>query len=361
MKTNFNLTLQEIFFFLILVLLSAAFFNIISPFIADLFITIILVILFKRPYRFFQRKFKKRPSAAALMTVMFAAFSIILPLFLVGLMVSHEATTDYSLLMKKWPEIEKNLTQENVQNYLKQYPFLERQINTMNIDDFKEKIGEFVGKVSSFTLQLVQDTFMNLTMLFLHSFVVLFMMYYMLTDGKQLLERIHFLVPLNDDDEREMISNLEKVTDAVVFNSFLFGVIEGLYGGILFAILGVPSPVFFGIMMTVLSIIPLVGANTILLPAALIELAVGNTTTGILILVLGVAAVLINQNIIRPRFDGKKSGMHPAISFLAGMGGLVWLGIIGFIAGPMLAALFITVWNQFGKKYEETLNHFNKE
>ncbi len=361
MRNNFNITLQEIFFFLILILLSVAFYNMIAPFIVDLFLTVVLVILFKRPHAFFDRKFKKRKSVAALLTVFFVAFAIMLPIFLVGVMVSREASVDYDILMKKWPEIEQNITQENIQKYIHKYPFLENQIQNLKIEDFKEKINDLIGKVSSFSLQLVQNTFMNLTMLLLHSFVVLFLMYYILLDGRRLLERLQFLVPLNDEDEKEMIGNLEKVTDAIVFNSFLFGVIEGTYGGILFAVLGIPSPVFFGIMMAVLSIIPLVGSNTILLPTAILQFAFGNTTTGILVLVLGVGAVLINQNIIRPRMDGKKSGMHPAIAFLASMGGLIWLGFVGFLAGPLIAALFITVWNQFGKRYEDTLNHFNKE
>jgi predicted PurR-regulated permease PerM len=361
MNSKFNITLPEIFFFLILILLSAAFYNIITPFVGDLFLSVVLIILFKRPFNFFGKKFKKRRSLAALFTILFIIFSIILPIFFIGLMVSKEASSDYDVLMKKWPAIEQNITQENIQKYIHKYPFLENKVQNLKIEDFKEKINDGIAKISSFTLELIQNTFMNLTMIILHSFIILVLTYYILLDGVSLLKRIEYLIPLKIDEEREMIANLERVTDAIVVNSFLLGVIEGTWGGILFAILGVPSPVFFGIMMTVFSIIPLIGANSIIVPTGILELIFGNTTIGILILVLGAGPVLVNQHIIRPRLDGKKSGMHPAIAFLASLGGLFWLGFIGFLAGPLIAALFITVWNQFGKRYEQKLNDFNKE
>jgi len=93
--------------------------------------------------------------------------------------------------------------------------------------------------------------------------------------------------------------------------------------------------------------------------AGILYLILGDFTTGILILTLGTGAVLINQNIIRPRLDGNKSGMHAAIVFLGSMGGLIWMGIVGFLAGPLIAALFITIWNQFGIKYKNRLTAFN--
>jgi len=207
---------------------------------------------------------------------------------------------------------------------------------------------------------LIQKTFINVGMIMVHFFIVMFLLYYLLADGKTLIAKIQYLLPLKDSDERELFDKLEQVTDALIVNTFMIGIIEGTFGGVLFAILGIPSPFFWGTIMVFLSIIPLVGANSILIPMAIIQLAVGNFWTGMIILIVGVGAILINQNIIRPRLDGHKSGMHPAIMFLASMGGLVWLGIVGFLAGPMITALFLVLWHQFGVRYQNTLKEFNK-
>ncbi|MDF1550762.1 MAG: AI-2E family transporter, partial [Bacteroidales bacterium] len=179
-------------------------------------------------------------------------------------------------------------------------------------------------------------------------------------DGNKLIERIQYLVPLKDTEEKKMLEKLEKVTDAIVLNTFMLGFIEGAYGGILFSILGVSSPVFWGMLMAFLSIIPLVGANTVLVPMAVFQMLIGNVSTGVLILVIGTGAIIINQNIIRPRLDGHRSGMHPAIMFLASMGGLLLMGLVGFLAGPMITGLFLVTWNLFGERYKRKLEEYNK-
>jgi predicted PurR-regulated permease PerM len=97
-----------------------------------------------------------------------------------------------------------------------------------------------------------------------------------------------------------------------------------------------------------------------MIPAAIIYLLIGDYTTGILILTLGTGAILINQNLIRPRLDAERSGMHTVLALIASLGGLLWMGIIGFLSGPIITAIFVAVWNQFGNKYKEKLEMMNK-
>lgn len=182
----------------------------------------------------------------------------------------------------------------------------------------------------------------------------------MFADGDILLTRLQYLIPLKDEDEVELMYNIEKVTDGIVINSFMLGAIEGTYGGILFAMLGIPSPVFWGIIMVGLSIIPLLGTNSVLVPAVILYFILGDTATALILLFAGSGVVLINQNIIRPRLDANKSGMHTAIALIASLGGLMWMGVIGFLAGPLITALFIVIWNQYGKKYQKRLEIMNK-
>jgi len=274
-------------------------------------------------------------------------------------MVSAEASENYLIIKEYWPEIQAQLTQTNIESWLKDIPVVGDNLDLIKVEDFRDKINDGIGLLTEFIMYLVQNTFMGFSYVLIHTFIILFLMYYMLVDGETLVERIQYLIPLNDNDEQELISNLKKVTDAIVINTFMLGAAEGTYGGILFYFLGVPSPAFWGVLMAGLSIIPLVGANSILFPAGILYLILGDFTTGILILTLGTGAVLINQNIIRPRLDGNKSGMHAAIVFLGSMGGLIWMGIVGFLAGPLIAALFITIWNQFGIKYKNRLTAFN--
>jgi len=352
--------MQELFFFLVLIGLTIAFFNILKPFFTDIFLTVVLILLFRKPHGFFLRKFKGRQTLAASVTLLFVAVVIIIPLTFIGLMISEEATSNYYFLKEQWPEIQKNLTQDHIEKYVHNIPVVGEMLGRFKIEDFNEKINEIIGYITQFVLYLVQNTFISLANMLIHSFIVMFLMYYLLIDGSRLLKRVQYLTPLPTADEKELIKNLERVIDGIIINTFMLGAIEGVFGGTLFALLGIKSPVFWGFIMAMLSMIPIVGTNTILIGMAIFQFIIGNDTTAIIILSVGVSAVAINQHIIRPRLDGKRSGMHAAIAFIGSMGGLVWLGVIGFLAGPLIAALFITIWNQFGIKYQAKLEAFAK-
>jgi len=360
MKNRLNPTLQDIFFFFVLILLTIAFFHIFKPFIGDAFLALILVILFKRPFRWFRKKFKDNTRKAAGVTLALVVFVIIIPVSLVGLIIANEVGQNYTKLEEQWPAIKEELTEEKIKAQFDGIPYIEDYVQNIQWEDIEKKMDEIVATLTDFAVQLLQNTFKGFVYFIIHVFFLLFLLYFMFADGDHLIKRLQYLIPLKDEDEQELMANMEKVTDGIVINSFMLGVIEGIYGGVLFAILGVPSPAFWGVIMAGLSIIPLVGTNTVMVPAAIVHFLIGDYTTGGLLLGLGTGVILINQNLIRPKLDAKRSGMHTAMALIASLGGLIWLGVIGFLAGPLLTGLFIVIWDQFGKKYQANLESLNK-
>jgi len=352
-------SIQDSFFFLILIGLSAAFFKIISPFLLDIFMAMILITLFRKPYRYLSTKIGR--GKGAFVTVLMSIFIVAIPLIVVGIMVSAEAAGNYTLFKEKWPEIQNYITSGALLEKVKAIPLVGEHIDLESIDfsQFQSKISEFVTTAAGFVFTLVQKAFVNITSLIIHSFFVLILMFYMLLDGEKLMGMIYRYSPLSDSDEKEFTSELVKITDAIIFNTFLVGVIEGCFGGVLFAFLGISSPFFWGVLMVILSMLPLVGANTIIIPVVIFEYIIGNYVTATILLILGTGGVLINQNILKPRLDGNKSGLHPAIVFVSSIGAIAWIGIPGFLVGPLTAALFIVIWNQYYKRYRGDLERWN--
>jgi len=358
MKTN--LSLQDVFFFLILIALSIAFYHILEPFIGDAFLALILVILFKRPFRWLKKKFKGNKKKAAGITTILVVVVIVIPLLFIGLIVANEAGENFTKIKNEWPEIKKEITEEKIKDKFANIPYVNKYVNEIELEDIEQKLDQFVSTATEWAIVVIEKTFSGVTYTIIHIFIILFLLYFMFADGDVLLTRLQYLIPLKDEDEVELMYNIEKVTDGIVINSFMLGAIEGTYGGILFALLGIPSPVFWGILMVGLSIIPLLGTNSILIPAVILFFIIGDTTTALILLIAGSGVVLINQNLIRPKLDANKSGMHTAIALIASLGGLVWMGVIGFLAGPLITALFIVIWNQYGKKYQKRLEIMNK-
>ncbi len=361
MKNKLNLSLQEIFFFLILIALSIAFYHILEPFLGDTFLALILVILFKRPFRWFRKKFKGNTHKAAAITTTMIVFVTVIPILFVGFIVANELGDNYTKLKNQWPAIKAELTEEKIKDKFSEIPYLNEYVKTIKFEDVEKKMDEFINTLTDWMVSFIESTFTGLTYTIIHVFILLFLLYFMFADGDKLLERLQYLLPLKDEDEKELMKNIEKVTDGIVINSFMLGIIEGTYGGILFAILGIPSPVFWGIIMAGLSIIPLVGTNSVMVPAVIVHFLIGDYTTAFILLGAGTGVILINQNIIRPKLDADRSGMHTAIALIASLGGLLWLGIIGFLAGPLLTGLFIVIWNQYGIKYKSKLDTLNQD
>ncbi len=356
-----KINLQEIAFFLVLIFTTIGFFSVIKPFISDIFVAVILAIIYKKPHAYFikilkNKKKQKRKATALTMALVF--FTIVIPMTFVAIMVSTEVGSGYILFTENWTTVKDYIIQ--LPNKLSSIPILENIVDDINWQKVANQAGDMLSALVTFVIKLVQTTFINAGIIVIHFFIVLFLLYYLLLDGRALIQRLQYLLPLKDTDEQEMFRKFEQVTDAIVINTFVLGFIEGAYGGTLFAILGISSPFFWGVLMAFLSIIPLVGANTILLPMAMVQFIFGNIVSGIVILVFGCGAIIIDQNIIRPRLDGAKSGIHPAIMFLASMGGLILMGIIGFIAGPMIVGMFLVLWNIFGERYQEKLEKYNK-
>jgi predicted PurR-regulated permease PerM len=107
--------------------------------------------------------------------------------------------------------------------------------------------------------------------------------------------------------------------------------------------------------------IPLIGSNLIIIPAGLVVLFSGELGAGLVIIVAGVVGVAITQNMVKPKLVGDRSGLHPALALLSTIGGIAWLGLIGFLVGPVLASLFIVVWRQFARRYRSLLDGKNED
>jgi len=357
-KSAMKLDLQDIFFFFLLILITIGFFSIIQPFLVDIFLTIVLAILFKKPFAFLFKRFKGNKKRAALFTILLVILVIVIPISIIAIMITKELGQGYSLLTNNWTDIKYYI--DHIPDQLSTNPTIKNAIDHIDWDKVADSTTTALSTITQFVLNMVQKTFINVGLMFFHLFIIMFLLYYLFIDSDALVERIQYLIPLKDSEERMLFAKLEQVTDGIVFNSLLIGVIEGSFGGILFAILGIHSPFFWGMMMTFLSIIPIVGANSIIVPMAIYQIAIGNIVAGLIILIVGAGAITINQNIIRPRLDGNKSGMHPAIMFMASMGGLIIFGIVGFIAGPIITGLFLVMWDFFGKRYKKSLENFNQ-
>jgi predicted PurR-regulated permease PerM len=176
-------------------------------------------------------------------------------------------------------------------------------------------------------------------------------MFFFLRDGQGLLAQVLYYIPLHTDDELRMVEKFVSVTRATLKGSLVIGVLQGTLAGGAFLIAGIPGAAFWGTVMAVLSIIPGLGTALVWVPAAGWLYLSGEISAAAGLTVWCIAVVGMVDNIIRPWVVGRDTQMSDLMIMLSTLGGLFLFGAPGLIVGPILAGLFVTVWEIYGETF----------
>jgi len=145
------------------------------------------------------------------------------------------------------------------------------------------------------------------------------------------------------------------VTRATIKGTLLIGIIQGTLAGIGFWVAGIDGAAFWGTVMAVLSVVPGIGAALVWVPAVIYLFIVGHSLAATLLLAWCAAGVGTIDNMLRPKLVGKDAKMPDLLILLGTLGGLFFFGPIGFIIGPLVCGLFLTVWDIYGATFKDVL------
>jgi predicted PurR-regulated permease PerM len=146
------------------------------------------------------------------------------------------------------------------------------------------------------------------------------------------------------------------VTRATIKGTIVIGIVQGTMSGIAFWVVGIPDVAFWTVVMIVLSILPLIGAALVWVPAAFILAASGQVMQAVLLVLFCALIVGSVDNVVRPRLVGRDTRMHDLVILFSALGGLIAFGPVGFILGPVLAGLFVTSWEIFAVAYRDVIH-----
>ena len=200
----------------------------------------------------------------------------------------------------------------------------------------KESLPAFFSYTSNFLLEI---------------FIVFFVLFYLLVSKDFFINECYRISPFSKKNTKELLNNSSQVIKAVLIGQVLTAIIQGALGMFSFIIVGISGFFFWGIIMTILSIIPVVGAFLIWLPAGIFLLISGNMWQGVFVLVWGVLVVSQVDNFIRPKLVNKFANIHPLETFLGVFMGLSFFGFIGILIGPLIISLFTTLIRIFRKEF----------
>ncbi len=343
--------LPDWFFFGLLVLISLIFLKIIAWFIVDIVLAIVLTHLFYRIYKGLQSKLNFFEPAAAITCVLISLVLVVIPLIVLSLLLYKEAAHLYVLIKTNWAYIERWWSIEHWENLHLQLPLVGNVSDLLRQVQFEDQVTKIMNGLSHFLLTSFERMFVDFSLTMLHLLITLILHFFFLLDGEKFIQRIQELSPLKKHDEEELFSEVTRMVDATLIGTVIIAIIEGTLGGFLFWVYGLPSPLFWGVLMIAFSIIPILGIHGIIFPAIVYLFISGHWIMAISLFFISHGCTTMTQHYLRPTLIGKRGGVHPGIILLSMLGGIAWLGVAGFLIGPIIASLFVSIWNQFGRHY----------
>lgn len=331
--------------------ITALFLSMIYPFLMALFLAGLFSALARPLFVRFQTWLNGRRHLASLLTLLVMAVMVIIPLAVLGGVMMAQAF-DVGHTVSLWV---KDILADPaaVQELLRRAPFYE-QLHPYQ-DQIVQQGGQMAATASSLLLTWLSSVTLGTASFVFMTFVLLYSMYFLQMDGYRLIERILYYLPLKTSDERLLLEKFTSVTRATLKGSLLIGLLQGGLAGIAFAVAGIPNAVFWGTAMAVLSIIPSVGSAIVWVPAAVILAMQGHAGSGIALALFCGLIVGSLDNVLRPILVGKDTKMHELMIFFGTLGGIFMFGFPGIFIGPLIASLFISIWELYGIEFAEVL------
>jgi predicted PurR-regulated permease PerM len=340
--------IRHLFFLLLLLAVTAAFFGLIQPFFMAVFWAVVFSITFRRMFRIIRWKWRGRSNLAAFATLSIILLAVVIPTILILLSLVDQGEQVYRRVESgEWNAM------AAVDYIDERMPLIKEQLAKVGLtpERIRADLTSFGGKVANAlanqALSYTQDA-VTLTAQF---FLMLYILYFFLRDGHLIVREIVNVVPLGNRQEYAIVHRFSNVVRATLRGTVIVAIVQGGLGGLMFAVLGIEGALFWGVVMTLLSLLPIGGSAIVWGPTALVLLAQGAYGRGIAMILIGSILIGTVDNFLRPMLVGRDTKLPDYLILLATLGGIAWFGLSGFVLGPVIAALFVTCWEMAGLSY----------
>jgi predicted PurR-regulated permease PerM len=345
-----SMTLENATFVSLLLVASLAFVFVVQDFLQPVFWAALLASLFYPVQIRLLARLGDRNGLCALIVLALIVLIVIVPLALVGGAVTRESAALYQRVLSGEVDLRAPLTWAQ-----EMLPSAYEKLEEFGVQP--EKVTAWISSAAATTSRFAAAGALsigqNALILAVQFFLMLYLLFFFLRDGARLVERLVHMIPIGDVRERRLLAKFAEVSRATLKGTVVVGIIQGTLGGITFALLDIRAAVFWGVVMTVLSILPAVGASIVWIPTAIWLFATGDVTSGVILVLVGVFVIGLIDNLLRPILVGRDTKMPDYLILLSTLGGITAFGLSGFVIGPILAALCLAGWEMFAEDFGE--------
>lgn len=351
--------LQRVFIVLLALGVSVIFIWMIRGFLSPLFMAAVFAMFLHPVHRFLKPITFGSSSAAAGIVLVLAVFVVLIPLTAILALVADQAV-QVTGTVAPWIQDQIRLIREGGIEALPSWlPF--RESLAPYQQDITSQAAQFASNAGGWLVDGLRKATSGTFGAFLDLVVMLFALFFFLTRGPALSEHGLKLMPMPREDRELLVDRAMSTIRATVKGTFVIAIIQGVLTGVALAIAGVPGALFWATVTTVLSVIPGIGPPLVWGPAGIWLIASGNYVAGGLLIAWGALVVGLIDNLLRPRLVGQDAKLPDLMILISTLGGLTLFGAVGIIVGPMIAALFSSIWYLYAQSYAPLLSEDHPE
>ncbi len=328
---------------------------ILKPFLDILAMAIVMASMFYPLQLYLNRTLKGRSTLAALIVVFIITFVIVIPILL---FTSELVTQGVDSVNKINEWVKAGSFQKLMEDprILSLSQWAEERFPHLNIDELQiqNDLISLSKNLGQFLLSKGAAILGNVASLVSHFFILIFVVFFLVRDGAQMVERGRYYSPLRQDQEDRILSGIRIVAKSVLLGTFLTALCQGIVGGIGFTIVGIPG-LFWGTVMGFSSLIPIIGTALVWIPAAVYLVLLGEMKLAAFLAVWCILLVGSIDNFLRPFLMRGEAKMSPFYVFLAIVGGVQYFGLTGVLYGPLILSFAMIMLYIYGVEYEDDL------
>ncbi|RUM89181.1 MAG: hypothetical protein DSZ24_01825 [Thermodesulfatator sp.] len=291
-----------------------------------------------------RRRFKGRRALAAILLIAAVVLFVLLPSGFFLTQVTRQAL-DLLSSLKGMLEQGPGALVPSLEKYPRLYGLLQGWISRLAPFEtqLKQMLAALASETGQFLLTQGKSLFRNTVALFVNLIFMLITLFYLLRDGDRFVEEVKELLPGTLEETERMVGQVREVLRAVLFGGLLTGLAQGLAALVIYFILGLPSPIFLGLLTTAASFVPMVGTALVWVPATLYLVAKASFLKALVLLIYSLLVVSQIDSILRPFIVGSQTEIHTLFLFFSILGGLKAFGVLGVFLGPIVLSLAISL------------------
>jgi predicted PurR-regulated permease PerM len=283
-------------------------------------------------YPVYQRliRWGRSPTVSAILTTLLVVLTFVIPLTLLGLVLVREVTDAV-------PRVQAGITSlldpdSPVRQWVGRHVEVDRYLDRKFVTDKLNALGTLVARE---TVGIVGDVFGTAV----QGFFVLFTLYYLLRDADRIIGAVRDFVPLDREQTDRILRQTHEIISASLHGVLSIAAIQGALGGVAFWVLGLASPLLWGVVMFFMSMIPMAGAFLVWVPASIYLLVTGHWVKALILALWGGGVIGTIDNFLRPHLVGQKTRLHELVVLFSVLGGLRVFGVLGLVVGPVVVAI----------------------